>query len=473
MSNNHPLTTSKFSKPRIEQALLGLAYIQDSTSSKILPYLTREDFTVREYADFFDVLYELFMSASSINHEQVLLLAQKKNYKFINFEFLSSMEMNAGLTSNIANNLKELVRLTKLRTLEQKLNRIQNEISTNVEVDENIIVNEIQDLILELDKSSAQSSFITSKQASDELMKDIDQRRMLDPNTIRGITTGFKDIDTNTQGFQPGEFIIIAARPAMGKTAFALNIANNAAKNNKKVVFFTLEMTAISLMTRLYGINTEIDLNKFKKVQDLSETDLLKIGATRESYINKLNLLIDESADNDINNIIWKCRRLQKVQGLDLIIIDYLQLLSSSISNRDNRQNEIAKVSRALKTLALELKIPIIALSQLSREVEKRENKRPILSDIRESGGIEQDADIVMFLYRKNYYKKKGEVVENKMEYGDIGEITDVIIAKHRNGPTDDYQLLFRMNCGKFMDTVWKMDDNLNTKIKTSEEGDD
>ncbi|WP_338822495.1 replicative DNA helicase [Mycoplasmopsis felifaucium] len=456
---------SKFSKPYIEKALLGLVYIQDRCASYVIPYLTREDFTIHENACFFDILLDLFSSNNSINYEQVLLLAQKKKYSFINFAFISDLEINAGLTTNITANIKELVRLTKLRTLERKLGVVLNQIQADVEIDEEVVIGEIQNLLLDLDKNASMQNFISSKEASDEMLKELHHKRTMGPNDISGIATGFLPIDMNTQGFQPGELIIIAARPAMGKTAFALNIANNVALKHKKVVFFTLEMTATSLMTRLYGINTEIDLSKFKQASSLSDNDMLRIEAVRRTYINKLDLLIDESSDNDINNLIWKCRRLNKISGIDLIVVDYLQLLSGSDGSRsrDSRQTEISKISRALKTLALELKVPVIALSQLSREVEKREDKRPLLSDLRESGAIEQDADIVMFLYRKNYYKKKKEIVQDQLEHGDIGDVTDVIIAKHRNGPTDDYQLFFRMNCGKFMNPLWEVDDNINS----------
>lgn len=463
MSDNSKII---FSKPDLEVGVLGLAYIKESTAGNILPYLTKDDFTLKENVQFFEILIDLFNNNESINLNNVMLLAEKKKYTMVTHNFVGYVQNNAIFQNAIMPSLKELVRLTKLRKIQSELSNIQNVLlQNNNNIDEQEIIVKIQNLLLNLNESHGTQDFLTAKEASDLMLEELNRRKNLTADEITGIPSGFVELDKLTQGFHGGELIILAARPAMGKTAFALNIVNHAAKKNKKVVFFTLEMTATSLMSRLYGINTEIDLSKFKKPNELTESDIIKIEATRSLVINKLDLLIDESADNDLNNLIWKCRRLKKVKDIDLIVIDYLQLLGSDTGRgRESRQNEIAKISRALKTLALELKVPVIALSQLSREVEKREDKRPLLSDLRESGAIEQDADIVMFLYRKNYYKRKKEKEDENIEQGSYGDVTEVIIAKHRNGATDSFKLFFLLNYGKFSEPFWKIDDTFESE---------
>lgn len=459
--NSSSLSKSKFSNERLEANLLGLVYVENRTSVEIIPYLTKEDFTTQENVLFFEILKELFEENLSINYDQVMLRAKKKNYKFITFDYLSYIQMNAGLKSNIVQYLQELERLTKLRAIESRLSVVQNKLLANTPVDEKDVIRDLQDLLLNIDKQKTSSDFLTSKEVSDLMLEDLERRRTLGSDAIAGVPSGFSFLDQITQGFKPGELIILAARPAMGKTAFALNIANHVALNKMRVIFFTLEMPATQLMTRLYGINSEIELNKFKKPSDLSEHDMFKIQSVRASRIDKMDLLIDESAKTDLSTLLWKCRRLSKVGGIDLIIIDYLQLLTVDASkpSRD-RQNEVSTISRNLKTLALELKVPVIALSQLSRAVEQREDKRPLLSDLRESGTIEQDADIVLFLYRQSYYNRKSreDMEKELMEFGDIGDITEVIISKHRNGSIGNFNLMFKMSCGKFENIIWDFD---------------
>ncbi|AEI89971.1 replicative DNA helicase [Mycoplasmopsis bovis] len=479
MSNNSEYyeisSLSKYSNPNLEASLLGLVYINNQTASKIIPYLTKEDFTVREHALFFEVLKDLFLKNISINFDQLMFYKSKnKQYSFINFEFLLHIQDSAGLSNNIIQYLQELERLTKLRTIELKLSRVLNKLSTNTAVSESEVISELHDLLLNIDKSKTSQDFLTVEEVAKVVVDDLVKKRELNISNISGVPSGFEALDTLTQGFQPGEMIVLAARPGMGKTAFALNIAKNASsasrnKPAKKVVFFTLEMPSSQLVTRLFGISTEIDLYKFKKPSELSQEELDKITIHQKRHLNQLNLFIDESAKTDLPTLLWKCRRLAKTNGIDMIIIDYLQLLSvdSSKPSRD-RQAEVATISRNLKTLALELKVPIIALSQLSREVEKREDKRPILSDLRESGTIEQDADIVLFLYRKNYYNKNKINFKDKdlsaqqkemLEQGFIGDVTNLLIAKHRNGTQADINLLFRLNCGKFEDLYYKYDE--------------
>lgn len=278
---------------------------------------------------------------------------------------------------------------------------------------------------------------------------------------VTGIATNFTEIDKVTSGFHANELIIIAARPAMGKTAFALNLATNIAVTNKKTVaLFNLEMGAEQLVMRMFSSLGQVEGSKISHGA-LEHNDWKRIDEAI-SKLAKSNIFIDDTPGMTIGEIRAKCRRLASSEkGLDIVIIDYLQLINGSAKYAGNRQQEIAEISRSLKTLAMELGIPIIALAQLSRDVEKRQgDKRPILSDLRESGSIEQDADIVSFLYRDDYYNKSGSATpddtgEEKIALPSLDSetsISEYIIAKHRNGPTCTIKLLFKRNTSTFID---------------------
>ena len=258
---------------------------------------------------------------------------------------------------------------------------------------------------------------------------------------LTGISTGFRDLDRDTSGLQKSDLILVAARPSMGKTAFTLNIATYAALHGHTVAFFSLEMSKEQLVQRMLCSEGGIDSQRLRTGQ-LEDGDWDKLIATADR-ISKASIFIDDTAGINIMDLRSKARRLKAEHGLDLIVIDYLQLMQGRTkSNNDNRQQEISEISRSLKALARELDVPVVALSQLSRSVESRTVKKPMLSDLRESGSLEQDADIVMFLYREDYYDQE---TERK-------NITEVIIAKHRNGPIGTIELFFQKEFTKFRD---------------------
>ena len=261
---------------------------------------------------------------------------------------------------------------------------------------------------------------------------------------ITGLETGWYDFDRLTTGLHPNEFIIIAARPAVGKTAFALNLAVHAAKiQDKSVAIFNMEMSAEQLAMRILASVGQLDGFKLK-TGNLMNQDWKRINEASAQLANT-NLVIDDTPGITIGEIRAKCRRLaSSEQGLALVVIDYLQLISGGKNYGSNRQQEVSDISRSLKTLAMELEVPVIALSQLSRSVESREDKRPMMSDLRESGSIEQDADIVMFLYRDDYYNKEAQMEDNN-------SIIEINIAKHRSGPTATVELLFKKNTQTFL----------------------
>ena len=258
---------------------------------------------------------------------------------------------------------------------------------------------------------------------------------------LTGISTGFRDLDRDTSGLQKSDLILVAARPSMGKTAFTLNIATYAAMHGHTVAFFSLEMSKEQLVQRMLCSEGGIDSQRLRTGQ-LEDADWDRLINTADR-VSKASIYIDDTAGINVMDLRSKARRLKAEHGLDLIVIDYLQLMQGRArSSSDNRQQEISEISRSLKALARELDVPVVALSQLSRSVESRTVKKPMLSDLRESGSLEQDADIVMFLYREDYYDQE---TERK-------NITEVIIAKHRNGPIGTIELFFQKEFTKFRD---------------------
>jgi replicative DNA helicase len=258
----------------------------------------------------------------------------------------------------------------------------------------------------------------------------------------RGISTGFKSLDNILSGLQPSDLVILAARPAMGKTAFALNIAQNIAKRGKSVGLMSLEMSKEQLVERMFCSLLSVDSWKMRTGK-LTDEDFSKIGSVMDE-MNSMKIYIDDSLGNSISELKAKARRLKMESGLDILVIDYLQLMSGSKGGgyQMNRVQEISEISRSLKELARDLSIPILALSQLSRAVELRPTKIPQLADLRESGAIEQDADVVLMMYREDYYE---EDTERK-------GVTDLFIRKHRNGPVGQIELMFKKEQLKFMD---------------------
>ena len=280
------------------------------------------------------------------------------------------------------------------------------------------------------------------------LLKSI-EALMGNKNGLTGLPTGFEDLDNLTSGLHGSDFIILAARPSMGKTAFALNVVQNvairAAKKvggaPKTVAFFSLEMSKEQLVQRMLCAEANIDSQRLR-IGELRDEDWAMLINTADT-LSSANIYIDDTAGITAMDMRSRARRLKAEHGLDLIVVDYLQLMQGSgkKNNSGDRQQEVSEISRSLKALARELDVPVIALSQLSRSVEARQVKRPMLSDLRESGSLEQDADIVAFLYREDYYNPE---TENK-------NITELIIAKHRNGPVDTVNLFFHKQYTKFV----------------------
>ncbi|MCG7408364.1 replicative DNA helicase [Paenibacillus sp. ACRRX] len=293
--------------------------------------------------------------------------------------------------------------------------------------------------ILEISNRRSSSGFIAIKDVLMEVFEKVENLHENKGGTT-GIPSGFTDLDKMTAGFQRSDLIIVAARPSVGKTAFALNIAQNVGVRAKETVaIFSLEMSAAQLVQRMICAESNVDATRLR-TGHLEDDDWEKLTMSIAS-LSEAQIYIDDTPGVTVADIRAKCRRLKKERGLGMILIDYLQLIHGRGKAGENRQQEVSEISRTLKQIARELEVPVIALSQLSRGVEQRQDKRPMMSDLRESGSIEQDADIVAFLYRDDYYDKESEKKN----------IIEIIIAKQRNGPVGTVELVFLKNFNKFV----------------------
>lgn len=426
-----------------EQSVLGAAFLSKYALQKICDELTRDDFYLESHVKIFDVLSDL--NNEGIPADITIVTDRLEKNKTLasvgNIEYL--LEVINSVPS--ASNVDYYIKIVHEKAVLRRLINVSNEIASDSYLD-NGSVNDILDgaemKILNVVKTRKSSEFHKIQdviyKAQENLEKLCNQK-----GEITGLATGFYEIDKLTSGLHENELIIIAARPAMGKTAFALNVATNVAKTTKKAVaIFNLEMNAEQLVSRMFSSLGQVDGNRIRNGK-LDNNDWAKLSEGI-SRLADTNIYIDDTPGVSIGDIRSKCRRLaSSKEGLALVVIDYLQLVSGSNKYTGNRQQEVAEISRSLKTMALELGVPVIALAQLSRAVEGRDDKRPLMSDLRESGSIEQDADIVAFLYRDDYYNK-----EARMD-GNIS-ISEFIVAKHRNGPTATIELLFKKNTSTF-----------------------
>jgi len=325
-----------------------------------------------------------------------------------------------------------------LRKLIAMTNEVSNDSFAAIKASD-VILDDAEAAIFAIGQRRGNLGFVHINEALMASM-DIIQQAFEQGSAVTGIESGFRDLDFKTAGFHPTDFILIAARPSMGKTALALNMVTHAAmRKGKKCAIFSLEMSKESLANRIISSEAQVDAGRLRTGQ-LDPTDWQKINE-RLAAISAAPIYIDDTPGISISNMRSKCRKLKLEQGLDMIIVDYIQLMSGSSGRSENRQQEISEISRSLKALAREMECPVIALSQLSRAPETRSDRRPILSDLRESGAIEQDADLVCFIYRDEYY-----FPENEEKRG----IAEVIVAKQRNGATGTVELRYLGNQVRF-----------------------
>lgn len=430
-----------------EMSILGSCFLSTYALDKVCEELTSDMFYSEANKKIFESIYSLHQN--KIPLDSTTLINEIEKHENINsiggIEYLSEV-IDSVIT---AANIDYYIDIVREKSLRRKLVEVSTSITTSAfdeETDTNEVIDDAEKNIFNVTKSRKAGEFKTIN----DVMKTTQQRLedlAKNDKEITGIATGFYDFDKLTSGLHENELIIIAARPAMGKTAFAVNLAVNAAINSKKsVALFNLEMSAEQLAMRMISAQGGIDQNKLKTGR-LEHNDWKKVNEAM-SELSETNLYIEDTSGISVSEIRAKCRRLAtQGPGLGLVVIDYLQLIEGSSKYAGNRQQEVSEISRSLKTMAMELSVPVIALAQLSRSVELRENKRPIMSDLRESGSIEQDADIVAFLYRDDYYNKSASEQTNI-------SVTELIIGKHRNGNTGTIELLFERNMSNFRNYI-------------------
>ena len=426
-----------------EAALLSAMIIDDSIVPKAVSTLEETNFFRKSHRIIFRAITELHEENTEIDLITLInKLKQLNKLKSVGGEkFINELSNVVVSSANFDYHAKIVEEKSLLRKLIQTSNSIINNAYNDSEPVENII-DQAEQEIFKIAETPQKKAFIHVKKLMKPTIKDIGE--IADSKTsILGVPSGFKDIDKKLGGFRSGQFIVLAARPAMGKSSLALNMAFKAAYEfDKKVAIFTMEMEAEELLMRILSSVSQISMDTMLKGYGMNQDKLSQIFSAAE-LISEKSLYIDDNGANTILDIRAKSRRLKaEINGLDLIIIDYLQLMNSK-SSRDNRQQEIAEISRKLKILAKDLNVPIIALSQLNRALEKRDDRRPRLADLRESGAIEQDADIVMFIYRDEVYFPDNKENEGKAE---------VIIRKNRHGPIGKVELQFDKEYTTFRD---------------------
>ena len=414
-----------------EQSILGSIILDKDAIITVAETINPSDF----YKEAHKIIYESMLSLNSNNEpiDLITLIEELRKEGHLDniggISYLTSLSTIVPTTSNV----KYYANIVKEKSVMRQLIKASNEI-INLGYDASTDVQEI------LNKAEKNIFDISQEKSGDDIQPinavlqdtfDMIEKLCTEKKEVTGITTGFKDLNKKINGLQRTDLILLAARPAMGKTAFSLNLVQNAAlKGDASVAVFSLEMSKEQLVQRMLSAQSNVELSKIK-TGTLGESDWPRI-IDGMAVLSEAKIFIDDTPGIKISEIRSKCRRLKMEKGLDLILIDYLQLMEGEGKN-ENRQQEIAKISRSLKILAKELDCPVVALSQLSRSPELRKDHRPILSDLRESGSIEQDADIVMFLYRDEYY-------HDDSEKKNIGE---VIVAKNRHGETGNVELVW------------------------------
>ena len=423
-----------------EQSVIGASLLDADAIITVSELLLPEDFYTLQFKTLYNGMLSLYQEGKPIDPVtlQNKLREQEVPEELCSVEFISNVLSSVPTSANV----KYYAEIVKDKAVLRRLIRVSESIANDCYQDTedlNVLLDNTERQIFDVVQNRTTSEFVPIKQIALETLESI-QNAAKTVGAVTGISTGFYDLDSRTAGLQKSDLILIAARPSMGKTAFVLNIAETVAmKHNTSTAIFSLEMSRIQLAKRLISMNSKVDSQNMR-VGNLADEDWGKITEST-ILLGESPLMIDDTPGITVAELRSKCRKMKIENDLGLVIIDYLQLMSGSGGRRsESRQQEISDISRSLKALAREIDCPVIALSQLSRAVEGREDKRPMLSDLRESGAIEQDADVVMFIYRDEYYHKDSE---------DKG-IAEIIIGKQRNGPTCTVKLKWLSQSTKF-----------------------
>jgi replicative DNA helicase len=440
----------------IERAVLSSIIFDPQTYEEIAAKLKPHDFYLPFHQYLFAAMEELSKEEKPIDEEFLRSKLVSKG-KFDEIAMLDLLSANP--ITNTAAYLSEIKAKSSKRALATLATEIKK-VTMEDDLPAEEIMNLVEKKLYEITQNSTDEDFRESKEIAFAMMEEIERLKALGNSRLIGTDTGFKNLNEKTSGFGKGDLVIIAARPAMGKTALVLNMALRAIERNEGVAFFSLEMPAEQLMLRMLSAKTSIPLQSLR-VGDLLDEQWSQLSAAVDELSRK-KLFVDDGGYATIHHVRSKLRKLKaRHPEITLAVIDYLQLMSGE--GREGRQQEVSEISRGLKQLARELQIPIVALSQLNRSLESRENKRPMLSDLRESGAIEQDADIILFVYRDDVYREAKEKekemkarAEGKEYSSDFRkkpeEEAEIIIGKQRNGPTGTVELVFQKKYTRFVD---------------------
>ena len=425
-----------------EQSVLGSMFLTKKALQKALELLDGSEFYLDKHSKIFECIKSIDAKGGVVDLTTVAdELSNREWLKIVgDIEYLTEVIESVPSAANVDEYIKIVEDKAILRRLiDEATAIITNSYNTSNNISE--VIEEAEKKIFDVSKSLRSTEFKSIQDVLYKTQSDL-EKLAANKSDITGIPSGFYEIDKVTSGFHPHELIIIAARPGMGKTAIALNMVTNIAINSKKTVaLFNMEMGAEQLATRMLASVGQIDGNKLR-TGNLEHSDWKRVNEAI-SRLSGTNIFIDDTAGNTVGEIRSKCRKLAtSPSGLDIVVIDYLTLIQGSSKSGANRQQEVADISRALKTMAMELNVPVIALSQLSRGIEQRVDKKPMLSDLRESGAIEQDADLVAFLHSTDEERQK-----------DNG-LMEFVIRKHRNGPLKDIPLIFQRGTGTFVNVA-------------------
>ncbi|MBQ7535126.1 MAG: replicative DNA helicase [Stomatobaculum sp.] len=425
-----------------EQSVLGAMLMDKDAVAAALEICSPDDFYSRQYGAVFECMAELFDEGKPVDMITVQAKLKEKDVppEVSEIEFIRRIFDYNPTSANV----KSYAGIVHEKAVKRRLIKVNEEIENRCYADTDgmdELLSETEEKVFRILESRGAAEIRSIEQVTVNVMERI-QEAYMKGGSVAGIPTGFIDLDQKTAGLQPSDLVLVAARPSMGKTAFVLNILEHAAlKKGLKCMIFSLEMSSEQLVNRMLSMESGIDAQKMRTGQ-LTSADFEQLLEAAVRVSGASNLVIDDSPlASSVAEIRSRCRKQKLEHGLDLVIIDYLQLMSGNSKKNDNRQQEISEISRNLKALAREIKAPVVALSQLSRACEQRQDHRPMLSDLRESGAIEQDADVVMFLYRDDYYNKDTEHPNE----------AEVIIAKQRNGPIGTVNLVWKPETTKFV----------------------
>lgn len=425
-----------------EKALIGSVFLSQNALQKACEEVSKEAFYLDSHSKIFEVIQDLYQNKKPIDATTVTSEIINKGYlnQIGGVEYLTNVIGSVATGANVSYYIDTVLEKYTLRKMIETATSIITD-ANNPNLKTSEVIESAEKNILQVSKSRKTGEFRTVKEVLEKAQTDLESLAK-NKGKITGLTTGLIDLDNVTNGFSPTQLVIVAARPAVGKTAFALNIACAAAKSTKKnIAIFSLEMPAEQLIMRMISSLGQVD-NKKLQTGRMENEDWRRVNEAI-SQLADTNIYFHDAGGITASEIKTKCRRLSTIgEGLGLVVIDYLQLVDSSQRYSGSRQQEVSEISRALKTMALELEVPVIALSQLSRNVEKREDKRPVLSDLRESGSIEQDADIVAALHNPDIEAPADDNLPVPIQ---------LIILKHRNGPIATIDMLFKKKTSTFL----------------------